>query len=201
MVHINKVFGRAAVKLLASIAAPQLTPISWLAHVRGFDRSDPARPARCSDRQILRRSASFERLQMVCPSHVFNYFLPVLVLQHEIMAADVATSYCKCICEGNTTVIPILGPTNAARPCLDCNQQFCVSQSPLSCVGTHENEISVQCFQKDVSFVKDEIVVVFFVALTGSLLLYATIIKGFLAGRRNRQAAQYNVLPSSEAEI
>lgn len=83
------------------------------------------------------------------------------------------------------------------RPCLDCNEQFCMSHNPVHCQEGQEIQISSECLQKDLSFVKDQMVVVLFLSITIFLTLYTTVIKAFLDRRQARTQPQYDNIPLS----
>lgn len=103
------------------------------------------------------------------------------------------TSFCKCTCFTNSTIIPLTGPnpsfyrnllrreddpvsifnttTPRARTCADCNKQFCLNYNLPICKNAEEDNVFTSCFQRD-SF-KDEVVVCVFIVGTIGLLLWA----------------------------
>lgn len=120
-----------------------------------------------------------------------------------ISARQEPTSYCKCICFQNSTIIPlnappttspssvprhIQGPFNPLTPradetadspkhhrltCNDCNRAFCLDYNLPICKNAREEDVFAQCFQRD--SLKDETVVVLFILVTTGLLGWALI--------------------------
>lgn len=126
---------------------------------------------------------------------IFLTLYPIL-----LHAVEAALSYCKCTCGKVSSIIALTAPNNPDKPCIDCTRQFCLDQQlpncPISLEDT-ESPVSTECFQRE--SLKDEFIVILFLVLTGSLLLYATVIKGLLEKRRARREAQYGLLPSGAA--
>lgn len=71
------------------------------------------------------------------------------------------TSFCKCTCFGNSTIVPLDLPVNPdkkpptqlleerrsrKKTCNDCNRQFCLSY-PF-CKGEKEEKVLTTCFRK-----------------------------------------------------
>ncbi|KAF2687304.1 hypothetical protein K458DRAFT_296171 [Lentithecium fluviatile CBS 122367] len=93
------------------------------------------------------------------------------------------TSFCKCTCLGNSTIVPLDAPVNTQKPapdvadraskktCNDCNRQFCLSYS--FCKGEKEDNVFTTCFQRDSA--KDQAVVWIFILATVGLLSYAGV--------------------------
>ncbi|KAJ4412410.1 hypothetical protein N0V91_000883 [Didymella pomorum] len=93
------------------------------------------------------------------------------------------TSFCKCTCFGNSTIVALDGPRATSKPnldlrpratrksCNDCNRQFCLSYS--FCKGEKEENVFTTCFQRDST--KDQVVVLSFIAATVGLLGYAAV--------------------------
>ncbi|KAF2244409.1 hypothetical protein BU26DRAFT_523061 [Trematosphaeria pertusa] len=93
------------------------------------------------------------------------------------------TSFCKCTCFGNSTIVALDSPVNTQKPspdlkqraskktCNDCNRQFCLSYS--FCKGEKEENVFTTCFQRDSA--KDQAVVWIFILATVGLLSYAAI--------------------------
>jgi hypothetical protein len=99
-----------------------------------------------------------------------------------------ATSFCKCTCFSNSTIIQLDGTSPSSSPntpsaddkvkktrgtCSDCNKAFCLSYNLPICKGATEEDVFTTCFQRD--SVKDEAVVFIFIGATTSLLLYAAV--------------------------
>ncbi len=97
-----------------------------------------------------------------------------------------ATSFCKCTCFSNSTIIQLDGTSPSSSPntpspddkakktrgtCSDCNKAFCLSYHLPICKGATEEDVFTTCFQRD--SIKDEAVVFIFIAATTGLLLYA----------------------------
>ena len=93
------------------------------------------------------------------------------------------TSFCKCTCFGNSTIVALDAPRATSKPnlelrpraskksCNDCNRQFCLSYS--FCKGEKEENVFTTCFQRDST--KDQVVVLSFIAATVGLLGYAAV--------------------------
>ncbi|KAF2993389.1 hypothetical protein E8E13_000689 [Curvularia kusanoi] len=93
------------------------------------------------------------------------------------------TSFCKCTCFGNSTIVALDAPSTTSKPnlelrpraskksCNDCNRQFCLSYS--FCKGEKEEKVVTTCFQRDST--KDQVVVLAFIAATVGLLGYAGV--------------------------
>lgn len=109
-------------------------------------------------------------------------FLSLQPLQPLLTTACTApTSFCKCTCFGNSTIVALDAPAATSKPnlelrpraskksCNDCNRQFCLSYS--FCKGEKEENVFTTCFQRDST--KDQVVVLAFIAATVGLLGYA----------------------------
>jgi len=94
------------------------------------------------------------------------------------------TSFCKCTCFGNSTIVALDAPTAAKKPaaaelkprasrktCNDCNRQFCLGYS--FCTGEKEENVLTTCFQRDSA--KDQAVVFVFIGATVGLLTWAGV--------------------------
>lgn len=93
------------------------------------------------------------------------------------------TSFCKCTCFGNSTIVALDAPSTTSKPnlelrpranrksCNDCNRQFCLGYS--FCKGEKEDKVLTTCFQRDST--KDQVVVLAFIAATVGLLGYAGV--------------------------
>ena len=115
-----------------------------------------------------------------------------LILVNPALTALTSTpgSFCKCICNTNSTIIA-LNPsttTSAARvarasdsasgapkhhklTCADCTRSFCASYNLPICKDVDEDKIFTSCFQRD--SLKDELVIYLFLAVTTGLLVWA----------------------------
>ena len=69
------------------------------------------------------------------------------------------TSFCKCTCFGNSSIVPLDLPVNSPKPgapevderaskktCTDCNRGFCLSYS--FCKGEKEDNVFSTCFRE-----------------------------------------------------
>ncbi|KAH8732392.1 hypothetical protein GQ44DRAFT_735311 [Phaeosphaeriaceae sp. PMI808] len=96
--------------------------------------------------------------------------------------AATPTSFCKCTCFGNSTIVALEAPSSNKKPgapdlrvraskksCSDCNRQFCLSY-PF-CKGEKEEKVLTTCFQRDSA--KDQAVVFIFIGATLGLLGWA----------------------------
>ena len=138
--------------------------------------------------------------------------LPFLLLFIPLaLAAQTATSFCKCICFDNSTIIALNPPTTttgASRSsshttlssradhkhpltCTDCNRAFCLSYNLPICQSASEEDVFTTCFQRD--SLKDETVVVVFIIATAGLLVWA-LLKPWVD--RVREKRSYMSLPA-----
>ncbi|KAK4547706.1 hypothetical protein LTR36_000664 [Oleoguttula mirabilis] len=98
------------------------------------------------------------------------------------------TSFCKCTCFTNSTIIPLDDTATApsstpkdasdraalkGRSCTDCNKQFCLDYHLPICQGAKEDDVFATCFQRDST--KDQAVVFIFIFATGGLLIWAAV--------------------------
>jgi hypothetical protein len=102
-------------------------------------------------------------------------------------------SFCKCICNTNSTIIALNPPTTSNPPsphilpretennqpthhklsCTDCTRSFCLSYNLPICKDVPEDKIFTSCFQRD--SLKDELVIYLFLAVTTGLLVWAGV--------------------------
>lgn len=106
-------------------------------------------------------------------------------LEEKLIIRSIApTSFCKCTCFSNSTIIQLNGArsdddgftggeSKKAGTCNDCNRQFCIEYNLPICKGAKETDISTICFQRDSA--KDEIIVFIFIFATVGLLIWAAI--------------------------
>lgn len=92
----------------------------------------------------------------------------VLIVASLATAAKQPTSYCKCICFQNSTIIPLnSSPSESAAPstraeesnnqgqdqhhhtltCADCNRAFCLDYDLPICKNAKEEDVFAQCFR------------------------------------------------------
>jgi len=84
------------------------------------------------------------------------------------------TSFCKCTCFGNSTIVALDAPKASSpsrKTCNDCNRSFCLGYS--FCKGEKEDNVFTTCFQRDSA--KDQAVVYAFIGATVGLLGWAAI--------------------------
>ncbi|KAF2473505.1 uncharacterized protein BDR25DRAFT_132647 [Lindgomyces ingoldianus] len=113
-------------------------------------------------------------------------WLLVLVAFATLLSSTLAaspTSFCKCTCFGNSTIVALDSPVSqkpspgspvdraAKKTCSDCNRQFCLSY-PF-CKNEKEENVFTTCFQRDSA--KDQAVVFIFIIATVGLLSYAAV--------------------------
>lgn len=88
-----------------------------------------------------------------------------------------ATSFCKCTCFSNSTIIPLsdLPGENTAKKatCNDCNRQFCLSYNLPICKDAKDADVFTTCFQRDST--KDQMIVYTFILVTCGLLIWAAV--------------------------
>jgi hypothetical protein len=139
----------------------------------------------------------------------------VSLLAPTLAARSSATSFCKCVCFNNSTIIALNPPSSsktklsppptsgAARisraddekeqhhlTCADCNRAFCLDYNLPICKDAREEDVFTTCFQRD--SVKDETVVIVFLIATAGLLGWA-IIKPFVT--KAREGGIYAQIP------
>ncbi|KDQ06918.1 hypothetical protein BOTBODRAFT_39223 [Botryobasidium botryosum FD-172 SS1] len=95
------------------------------------------------------------------------------------------TSFCKCICFSNYTILPLLHPASDSKPCLSCTKQWCLDQKLLICKDAElgdqdpdtatgkEGDVEARCFQRDSP--RDQVVVTLFLVIVFGLLLGAAV--------------------------
>ncbi|KAF2761066.1 hypothetical protein EJ05DRAFT_473627 [Pseudovirgaria hyperparasitica] len=134
------------------------------------------------------------------------YLLIALCTVVALVSAASPTSFCKCTCFTNSTIIALNSPTSvesergllarenietrkSKRTCNDCNRQFCLGYNLPICKGATEEDVFTTCFQRDSA--KDQAVVFIFIIATAGLLAYAAIrpwIDKWVQNARDRQA-------------
>ncbi|ETN43438.1 uncharacterized protein HMPREF1541_02597 [Cyphellophora europaea CBS 101466] len=154
---------------------------------------------------------------MRIPPPLLAFLTAALLSTNALSARLSATSFCKCVCFNNSTIIALNPPDNSKsshsslkfsrtvpalaprapadektednpnndeeakkdathhhKPtCADCNRAFCLSQGLKICEAAKEEDVFATCFQRD--SLKDELVVILFVACTGGLLAWALV--------------------------
>ncbi|KAF2268036.1 hypothetical protein CC78DRAFT_530430 [Lojkania enalia] len=117
------------------------------------------------------------------------------------------TSFCRCTCGGNSTIVPLDAPVSSSKPespelkdrasrkksCNDCNRQFCLSYS--FCKDVKEEEVFTACFQRDSA--KDQAVVFIFIFATVGLLSYAAV-RPWVDTWKERARERRNYIPVSD---
>ncbi|KAK5954977.1 hypothetical protein OHC33_003656 [Knufia fluminis] len=128
----------------------------------------------------------------------------LLLLSTPTHALKQPTSYCKCICFQNSTIIPLNSPPSTSPSttphallqradnqessnqrdakhhsltCNDCNRAFCLDYNLPICKSAKEEDVFAQCFQRD--SLKDRTIVTVFILATASLLGWA-LVKPFI---------------------
>lgn len=143
-------------------------------------------------------------------------FLALLALLPSSPAArSSATSFCKCICFNNSTIIALNPPSSSSNPspsaspsqrsippredkkahtltCADCNRAFCLSYNLPICKDATEENVFTTCFQRD--SVKDETVVIVFLIATAGLVGWA-VLKPWVV--RVREGGLYLKVPTT----
>ncbi|BGP28494.1 hypothetical protein JCM10296v2_000229 [Rhodotorula toruloides] len=109
---------------------------------------------------------------------------PVLAIP-SLSSSSTGMSYCKCVCFGNSTIIPLYRPAIPSNPCLSCTRQFCLDQKLAACVGAQNPEedpdtatgeggdVEARCFQRDSP--KSHFIVISFLVITSTLLVLAAL--------------------------
>lgn len=117
------------------------------------------------------------------------------------------TSFCKCTCFTNSTIIQLNtkhdtdsktdAPKTAHGTCADCNRAFCLDYNLPICKGAKEEDVFTTCFQRDSA--KDEAVVFIFISATVGLLVWAGV-RGWVGKWREKRAGQYFPVRDGEGE-
>lgn len=120
------------------------------------------------------------------------------------------TSFCKCTCFSNSTIIPLTrsapdhkspaakpptlfdradsenkeAPARHARTCADCTKQFCLDYNLPICAKAKEEDVFTTCFQRDSA--KDQAVVYLFIGATVSLLVWSAAKPAYERWRERR---------------
>jgi hypothetical protein len=156
---------------------------------------------------------------MRLPLLLLLLFSLLSLLAPSLAARSSATSFCKCICFNNSTIIALNPPSSSkTKPtpsptpdaallpraddekkqhhltCADCNRAFCLDYNLPICKDAREEDVFTTCFQRD--SVKDETVVIVFLIATAGLLGWA-IIKPFVT--KAREGGIYASLPTGRA--
>ncbi|KIJ25750.1 hypothetical protein M422DRAFT_236822 [Sphaerobolus stellatus SS14] len=96
-----------------------------------------------------------------------------------------ASSFCKCICFQNYTILPLSEPENPSKPCLSCTKQWCLDKKLDICVDASlgdinpdtatgkEGDVEARCFKRDSP--RDQLVVTLFLLTVFGLLVGAGI--------------------------
>ncbi|KAK9365733.1 hypothetical protein V1509DRAFT_570389 [Lipomyces kononenkoae] len=96
----------------------------------------------------------------------------LFVLLMLLQPALAVTSYCKCTCFANSTIIRMPEQLSPNQSCSECTRKFCLDYNlPICKDAVEDTDVSSSCFQRD--SLKDEAIVILFITLTGGLLLYA----------------------------
>ncbi|KAK4449640.1 hypothetical protein QBC34DRAFT_438076 [Podospora aff. communis PSN243] len=87
------------------------------------------------------------------------------------VAANSPTSFCKCICLTNSTIISLTPKPGVTDLCSICNRSFCAGYRLPICKDIEEAQIKTDCFQRDSA--KDRVIVWAFMLGTMGLLGWA----------------------------
>ncbi|KAF1947658.1 hypothetical protein EJ02DRAFT_449135 [Clathrospora elynae] len=138
------------------------------------------------------------------------YFIFLLLTFLSALSLSLAaspTSFCKCTCFGNSTIVALDAPTTSKKPaspalhlkpraskkkCSDCNRQYCLGYS--FCAGEKEENVLTTCFQRDSA--KDQVVVFIFIGATVGLLGWAGL-RPWVEGWKERVRARRSYIPVS----
>ncbi|KAH6859172.1 hypothetical protein BKA58DRAFT_411168 [Alternaria rosae] len=135
------------------------------------------------------------------PPYLLFLFLTFLSSLSLSLAAS-RTSFCKCTCFGNSTIVALdapstkkpaaleLKPRASKKTCNDCNRQFCLGYG--FCAGEKEENVLTTCFQRDSA--KDQAVVFVFIGATVGLLGWAAL-RPYVEGWRERARERRSYIP------
>lgn len=117
-------------------------------------------------------------------------------LSHVTVVEGAGLLYCKCTCD-KESIIKTSKDITSFSTCQDCTRHFCAQQAPSICTTVEPDSITItsECFVRESG--KDEAIVLLFLTVTGSLLLYAMIVKPILKRRQNSREARYGAIPSA----
>ncbi|KAK9450591.1 uncharacterized protein V1518DRAFT_414223 [Limtongia smithiae] len=97
--------------------------------------------------------------------------MAVLLLNAAPAAA--VTSFCKCTCFTNSTIIRMPSSASTSDACTDCSRKFCLDYNLPICKGAQEKDVSTTCFQRD--SIKDKSIVITFLIVAGGLITFAIL--------------------------
>ncbi|KAF2725069.1 hypothetical protein K431DRAFT_291246 [Polychaeton citri CBS 116435] len=143
----------------------------------------------------------------MAPQPRWQLLLLFLAFLSTALAAS-PTSFCKCTCFTNSTIIPldserssetVADPeprdilwsrdSSARLTCNDCNKQFCLDYDLSICKEAKEEDVFTTCFQRDST--KDELIVFLFIFTTVGLLGWAGIKPWVQKWRERRSRGAY----------
>lgn len=101
---------------------------------------------------MFNRSSSYIHCLLSLWAHCFSsHDKPILIL------IPAPTSFCKCTCNFNSTIIPLNPGSSSSDPdsipikggtCNDCNRQFCLDYNLPICKDVEGEKIFTTCFRK-----------------------------------------------------
>ncbi|KAK9433524.1 hypothetical protein V1505DRAFT_397733 [Lipomyces doorenjongii] len=119
----------------------------------------------------------------VRPGILVSFLFLLLIL---LPSASAVTSFCKCTCFTNSTIIRMPEELSPNQSCSECTRKFCLNYNlPICKDAVEDTDVSTFCFQRD--SVKDETIVILFIILAGGLLLYALVKLGYAKWQERQQ--------------
>ncbi|KAJ8097825.1 hypothetical protein POJ06DRAFT_260219 [Lipomyces tetrasporus] len=113
----------------------------------------------------------------------------LFLLLISLPTTSAVTSFCKCTCFTNSTIIRMPEELSPSQASLECNRKFCLNYNlPICKDAVEDMDVSTVCFQRD--SVKDEAIVILFIILAGGLLLYALAKLAYAKWQERRQYSQ-----------
>ncbi|BEJ18075.1 hypothetical protein CspHIS471_0703520 [Cutaneotrichosporon sp. HIS471] len=88
------------------------------------------------------------------------------------------TSYCKCICFSNSTIVALDRPNvDLSKPCMSCTRQFCLDLKLQICKGATVPELDTDTGTgaEERDSPRDQIIVTSFLFLVVGMLLFAGV--------------------------
>ncbi|KAK9376253.1 uncharacterized protein V1513DRAFT_439755 [Lipomyces chichibuensis] len=133
--------------------------------------------------RLISNKLSPHRLPALNRGILVSFLFLLLIL---LPPASAVTSFCKCTCFTNSTIIRMPEELSPNQSCSECTRKFCLNYNlPICKDAVEDTDVSTICFQRD--SVKDEAIVILFIILAGGLLLYALAKLGYAKWQERRQ--------------
>ncbi|KAK9467827.1 hypothetical protein V1512DRAFT_120536 [Lipomyces arxii] len=121
-------------------------------------------------------------------SHILTrlWLLNVMAMLVNLSTVKAASSFCKCTCFRNSTIVRMPDELSATQACLECTRQWCLDYNlPICKDALLETDVTTTCFQRD--SVKDESIVIVFIIVAGGLTAWSLAKLGLTKWQERRQ--------------